>query len=220
MYELYDRAEGVLGQAIQFRRSIQPGMPPRQVYDQFRPFDQQVHGLMQAVQGTDDSFMRRNLSQIAYADERLHAVVATGAGQTTGEFIARQAHVLAGEAQQLERAVRFTMRRQDGDEEGRHHGDAELVDAIHRFTERVEHFHETVEHEDDREHLREDFARLDQSWHQVVELMNQNPHSAYLQRRAQRVGAMHDDLSRVLGVESQRRTIRFNVGPFDINLGR
>ncbi len=220
MYQLFDQCETVLGQTVQFRRAVRQDVPPRQVYDQFRALDQQVHSLMQAVQKSNDRALQRDLSQLAYADERLHAAVATVAGQTTNEFIARQAHVLAAEAQQLERAVRFTMERQDGDEDGRHRGDAELVDAIHRFADRVEHFHETAEHESDRQHLREDFALLDQSWHQVVDLMNRNPHGAYLSRRAQRVGSLHDDLSRVLGVETQRRAIRFNVGPFDINLGR
>ena len=220
MYKLFDQAEGTLVQTIQFRRASRAGVPPRQIYDNFRALDQQVHGLMQAVQSANDNAMRRNLSQLAYADERLHAAVAKEAGQTTGEFVARQAHVLAAESQELERAVRLTMARQDGDEDGRHRGDAELVDALHRFTDRVEHFHETAEHEDDMEHLRQDFALVDQSWHQVVDLMNRNPHGAYLSRRAQRVGAMHDDLSRVLGVKAERRPIRFNLGPFDINLSR
>lgn len=220
LYRLFDQCEAVLLQTVRFRRSVRQNVPPRQIYDQFRALDQQVHGLMQAVQGTNDRVLQRHLAHVTYADERLHAIIATNAGQTTNGFIARQAHVLAAEAQQLERAVRFIIERQDGDDEGRHRGDAELIDAVHRFADRVEHFHETAEHEDDREHLRQDFARLDQSWHQVVELMNRNPHGAYLSRRAQRVGSMHDDLSRVLGVETERRVIRFNVGPFDINLGR
>lgn len=50
--------------------------------------------------------------------------------------------------------------------------------------------------------------------------MNRNPRGAYLSQRASRVGAMHDDLSRVVGVKTERRVIRFNVGGIGINVGR
>ncbi len=219
-YRLFYTADSALQQTIQFRRSIQPAASPEEVYEQFRALDQQIHGLMQAVQASNDPTVTRDLSRLAYADERLHAVVATGAGQTTSGFIARQAHVLATEAQQLERAARVTIAQQDGHAEGGHRGDAELIEAIHVFADRVEHFHETAEHENDRSHLAEDFTRLDQSWQRVVELMNRNPHGAYLSRRAQRVGAMHDDLSRVIGVKAERRSIRFNIGGVGVDLGR
>ena len=145
---------------------------------------------MRAMQATDDGFLRRSAARLAFADERLHAAVVIGVGRPTGGFIARQAHVLAGEAERLERAARATVARQDHREGGDHRGDRELLDALHDFTAKVEHFHETAETEDDPGHLAEDFALVDRSWQRVVELMNRNPYGAYLSRRASRVGAM------------------------------
>lgn len=218
--QLFRQADEALREAVHFRRSIRTGAETREVYDHFRVLDGQVHALMQAVQNSNDAPLRRAASRLAFADEQLHAAVARGAGQTTGEFIARQAHVLAGEAQRLERSARAVIAQQDHHEEGDHRGDRELIDALHDFVDKVEHFHETAENENDPGHLAEDFAIVDQSWHRVVDRINRNPHGAYLYRRAQRVGAMHDDLSRVIGVKTERRPIRFNVGRIGIQLGR
>lgn len=217
--ELFAQADDALREAIHFRRSVVNGVDPREVAEHFRTLDAQVHGLMQAVQDSGDPFLERAASRLAFADEQLHAAVSAG-GRPTGEFLARQAHVLAGEAQRLMRSAQAVIAQQDRHADGDHHGDPELLAAIQAFTDRVEHFHETAETEDDPGHLAEDFALVDESWHQVVDLLNRNPHGAYFYRRAQRVGAMHDDLSRVIGVKAPRRAIRFNVGGIGINLGR
>jgi len=220
MAQLFRQADAAQGEAVHFRRSLRAGTPPQEIADHFRELDRLVHDLMQGMQATDDPALRRSTSRIAYADEQLHALVATGSGRPGGDFIARQAHVLAGEAERLERAARAVIAQQDHHEEGDHRGDRELLDAMHDFTAKVEHFHETAESEDDPAHVAEDFAIVDRSWHRVVELVNRNAHGAYLYRRAQRVGAMHDALSKVIGVKTERRPVRFNVGGIGIQLGR
>jgi hypothetical protein len=217
--QLFNQAEAALQEAVHFRQSVRNGTSPQEIQEHFRVLDGQVHALMQAMQASQDAPLRRSVSRLAYADEQLHAAVNMGQ-PASSEFIARQAHVLAGEAQRLERAVRSVIAQQDHREGGDHHGDPELINAVHAFYDRVEHFHETAETEHDLGHLAQDWAAVDQSWHQVVDLMNRNPHGAYLYRRAQRVGAMHDELSRVIGVRTERRAIRFNVGGVNIQLGR
>ncbi len=219
-YALFSQADEALREAVHFRKSLVSGSNLRDVYEHFRVLDQQVHALLPAIQSSEDPSLRRSASRLAFADEQLHAAVAVGAGQTTAEFIARQSHVLAAEAQRLERAARVTIAQQDHDQEGDHHGDRELIDALHDFSDRVEHFHETAENEDDPGHVAVDFALVDRSWQRVVELMNRSPHGAYISRRAQRVGAMHDDLSKVIGVKAPRRAIRFNLGGIGVQLGR
>lgn len=217
--QLFHQAEAALQEAVHFRQSVRTGTTPQEIREHFRVLDGQVHALMQAMQQSQDAPLRRSVSRLAYADEQLHAAVAMGQ-PATADFVARQAHVLAGEAQRLERAVRSVIAQQDHHEGGDHRGDPELINAVHDFVDKVEHFHETAETENDPGHLAVDFADVDQSWHRVVDLINRNPHGAYLYRRAQRVGAMHDDLSRIIGVRSERRPIRFNVGGVNIQLGR
>jgi hypothetical protein len=218
MAQLFRQADATLAEAIHFHDSLRPGSTTREIADHFRVLDKQVHALMEMMQATNDPVLRRAVSRLAFADEQLYAAVGTPAGQAGPEFIARQAHVLAGEAQRLERSARAIIASQDHREGGDHRADRQLLDALHDFTDKVEHFHETAEHEDDAEHIAEDFQLVDRSWHRVVELMNQNPHGAYLSRRAQRVGSMHDDLSRVIGVRAERRLIRFNIGNIGIDL--
>ncbi|HEX6985686.1 MAG TPA: hypothetical protein VF170_09925 [Planctomycetaceae bacterium] len=221
MAQLFRQADAALAEAIHFQESVRRDTPPREIAGHFRELDGQVHGLIKGLRAIDDPALRRLSSRLASADEQLHAVVTIGGGgRPSGDFAARQAHALADEAQRLERAARATIAQQDHDDRGDHRGDRELLDALRDFSGKVEHFHETAENENDSAHLAQDFAAVDQSWHRVVDLMNRNPHGAYLSRRAERVGTMHDSLAEALGVQGERRVIRFNIGGIGVDLQR
>lgn len=220
MRRLFRQADTALAAAVHFRRTLKPGMPPQEVAEHFRELDGQLHGLIEAMESIDDRDLRRAASRLDYADEQLHAAAVTGAGRPGADFVVRQAHVLAGEAQRLERAARATIAEQDHEEEGDHRGDRELLEALRDFAGKVAEFHETVETGRDAGHVAQDFEVVDQSWHRVVDLMNRNPHGAYLSRRAERVGSMHDELSRVVGVKTERRLIHFDVEAADVEVGR
>lgn len=212
MAQLFRQADAALAEAIQFQRSVRRDTPPQEIAGHFHELDGQIHGLIKELRAIDDQVLRRLSSRLASADEQLHAIVVIGADRPSGDFAARQAHALAEEARRLERAARMTIAQQDRNNSGDHRGDRELLDALRDFGGKVEHFHETAETENDSAHLAQDFTAVDQSWHQVVELMNRNPHGAYLSRRAERVGTMHDSLAEALGVQGERRSIRFNIG--------
>ncbi len=220
MTQLFRQADAALAEAIHFQRSIRPETPPQEVAEHFQVLDRQVDGLIKGLRAIDDRVLRRMSSRLASADEQLHAVISTGGGRPAGDSVARQAHALAEEARRLERAARATIAQQDHNDQGDHRGDRELTDSLRDFAGKVEHFHETAETEHDSAHLAQDFAIVDQSWHRVVDLMNRNPHGAYLSRRAERVGELHDSLAQAIGVQGERKVIRFNVGGIGVNLQR
>jgi hypothetical protein len=188
---LYQQADQVLSSAMHFQRTVQDGKDRGHIYRDFQSFDQQLHHFFKSLEGSATPTMQRHLSRIHYADDQLHRAISVGdpTDERRGEVIARQAHALDREAQALDQLA------------ARLHGGRQterLHSAIHDFAEKAEHFHETVEKDNDRHHRNLDFAELQQSWSQVVGLLNSSEQSAYLYRQARRVEESYNELAQRL----------------------
>jgi hypothetical protein len=194
--QLYQRTDQVLSSAMHFQRTVEDGRDRAHIYRDFQSFDQQLHELFHALEHSQTPGMQRHLSRIHFADDQLHRAISVGdpSDERRGEVIARQAHALDREAQQLDE---LAARLHEGRNERLHH-------AIHDFAEKAAHFHQTVENDKDRQHRNLDFAEIQQSWSNVVQLLNSSDQSAYLYRQARRVEESYNELAQRLTRRADR----------------
>jgi len=179
--------------AVHFQRVLARGAGHAHLLRDFRALDTAVHNLLERLSSYRQSWLRRAASRIQYADQQLHYLLAaTDAPGQDGyrELVARHAHVLETESRQLEQVAR--------QERSRRQLDGSLERAVRSFADDAKHFHQSVERGADSEHLRNDFAELDRSWHRVVNQINTSPYGMYLRRHAQRVDAVHNQLHEIL----------------------
>lgn len=156
----------------------------------FEEMDRQVHQLIDSLNQSGDSWLRRQASRIRYSDEQLHYVLQAANPErqaVSRELLARHAHVLESEAENLLDLV--SRRHRDGDG---------VRDAIAQFAEEAEHFHQVVEEGADQEHLQEDFRGVDEAWHRVVDALNRSSYSFYERRLAQNVNRVHNQIHGML----------------------
>lgn len=185
--------EEALTTAVHFQRVLDRDAGREHLLRDFRRVDNTVHKLVERLSSYRQSWLRRAASRIEYADQQLHYLL--GASNASGpdgfrELVARHAHVLEAESRQLEQVAQR--------ERNRRRLDGSLERAIHSFADEAEHFHESVERGADSEHLRNDFAELDRSWHRVVNQINDSPYGVYLRMNAQRVNAVHNQLHEIV----------------------
>ena len=148
--------------------------------------DEQIHELVNQLEKTGDSWLRRQASRIRYSDEQLHYSLqpkSSAPGVSPRDLLARQAHLLETTARDL-RELAARVNRNDGS----------LDEAVREFAEQAEHFHGVVEKGADAEHLRKDFQEVDNAWHQVVELINRSSYVYYLRSAAQDVNRVHNQV--------------------------
>lgn len=205
---LFRRTEMALVEAVRFRDLIGTGAAPQKVLSEFESLDDHVQGVLPVLLSSQNPALRRSGSRVAYADEQLRALVATGAARRPSELVPRQARVLSAEAARLERAARFDVAQIDADDVGTRRGDPELVAAIRAFSEATDRFDLTAETERDPGHLAKSFSAVDVGWRRVVELANANRLGVFVLRRAERVGTIHEEIRRALGVPGDRPVIR------------
>ncbi|HUG66950.1 MAG TPA: hypothetical protein VMM76_04310 [Pirellulaceae bacterium] len=159
---------------------------PAHLQRDFQEMDEQIHELVNNLEKTGDSWLRRQASRIRYSDEQLHYALrpqTAPPGASPRELLVRQAHLLETTARDL-RELAARVNRRDGS----------LDEAIREFDEHAEHFHGVVEKGADAEHLRKDFQDVDDAWHQVVELLNRSSYIYYLRSAAQDVNRVHNQV--------------------------
>lgn len=189
-HELYHQTDQVLSSAMHFQRTVQDGRDRDHIYRDFQSFDQQLHQLFDTLENSRTPGVAQHLSRIHYADDQLHRAISAGdtSDDRRAEVIARQAHALDREAKLLDE---LASRLHDGRNERLHN-------AIHDFAGKAAHFHETVESDQDRRHAKLDFSELQQSWSNVVRILNSSDQSAYLYRQARRVEESYNELAQRL----------------------
>lgn len=189
---LEDQAEDASRAVAHFRRVLRRERDRQHLIRDFEEMDQQVHRLVQQLTESGDGWLRRQASRISYADEQLHYVLRTRAADdqvdpVSRELIARHAHVLESESSNLrDMAERFGRR------------EPALRDALSKFADEAEHFHEVVERGADVGHLASDFQEVDTAWHGAVEHINRSASRVYLLRRAHDVNRVHNQLHDLL----------------------
>lgn len=173
-----------------FRQVLRRNESPERLMREFQEMDQQVHRLVDRLQGSGDGWLQRQAARIRYPDEQLHYVLRRMEGNrqdSNRELIARHAHLLEREARSLQELVGRVARRDD-----------DLRRAIGEFADAVEHFHQTAERNADLGHLNNDFRDIDETWGSVVERINRSPYGLYLRRNAQNVNRVHNQIYELL----------------------
>jgi hypothetical protein len=157
----------------------------------FQEMDRRVHELLRTLEGSGDPWLRRQASRIRYADEQLHYALERRLDRSGGgarELLARQAHLLDGLARDLEHLHDRVSRRS-----------TRLDEAIHEFAHQADHFHDVVEERANRDHIRRDFQRLDETWHRVVDGLNRSSYSYYLRSVAGDINRVHNQINELVG---------------------
>ena len=166
---------------------------PAHLQQDFQEMDEQIHELVNQLEKTGDSWLRRQASRIRYSDEQLHYSLQPKSSPPSAsprELLARQAHLLETTARDL-RELAARVNRNDGS----------LDEAVREFAEQAEHFHGVVEKGADAEHLRRDFQEVDNAWHQVVELLNRSSYIYYLRSAAQDVNRVHNQVHELVSLD-------------------
>lgn len=196
---LRDQVEQASQAVAHFHHVLRRSDDRRHLLRDFREMDQQIHQLVNSLNGSGDPWLRRQALRISYADEQLHYTLRmTSDDRQSGfrELLARHAHVLENEANNLEALVDRIDRRDD-----------RMRRVIADFADEAEDFHEAVEEGDDQDELWEDFRELDEKWHRSVEYINQSGYGLYLRRTAQDVNRVHNQIHALLTDSAPHRHV-------------
>lgn len=200
--KIYQQANQAMESVTHFRKTLRPDIGREHVAKDFADADGQIHTLLQTIQalGQGASVLQRGVARVGYSDKQLHFAV-FGADQSPvrqAETIARQAHALQVESRELARWSALMLRPFP-------QGQAATA-AFQKYAEDAEHFHKAIEKGGDANHVKNDFAALDQSWHNAVNELNRigGKRQSYLARRVQRVEQINENLHRVFGLPGQR----------------
>lgn len=187
---LNEQVEQTSSAVAHFRQVLRRNSDQQHVLRDFEEMDRQVHQLVDTLRQSGDSWLRRQASRISYPDEQLHYVLQRRFGEPSSaprQLLARHAHVLENEAENLREMVDRVGRRDDS-----------LRAAIDEFADEAEHFHEVVERGADMQHLHDDFRDVDEAWHDVVDRLNRSSYGLYLRRTAQNVNRVHNQIHSLL----------------------
>lgn len=201
---LHGEADATLSRVIHFQRAVTRNADRRHIYRDFNEMDRHLHRFLETLRASaEGGALQRGISRVSYADQQLHFAVFGGddAPQRQQEAIARQAHALENESREFARIAEYILQNSRG-------GD-DLRDAIDEYADEAEHFHESYERGADPDHVVRDFRSLQESWQQVVEQLNQSRYGGYLRRRAERVNVIHENLHRLLRLDSSPPRIRY-----------
>jgi len=186
---LSDQVEQVSRAVTHFHHVLRRNDDPQHLMRDFQEMDQQIHQLVDRMEQSADSWLRRQAERIRYADEQLHYTVQArwGSQSNSRQILARHAHLLEAEAKNLRTLASRLDRRDNG-----------IREATQSFAEEAEHFHRVVEQGANMEHLRDDFRQLDDQWHHVVTRINRSAAGMYLRRTAQNVDRVHNQIHQML----------------------
>lgn len=187
---LSEQVEQASRAVTHFHHILRRGDDRRHLMRDFQEMDRQVHQLVSQLNQSGDAWLRRQAQRIAYSDDQVHYALRTASSEPGGvdrELLARHAHLLESEANNLRQLVDRLGRR-----------DTELQESIRDFAEEAEHFHEVVERGGDAAHLVDDFQELDEEWHRVVEQINRSGYGLYLRRTAQNVDRVHNQIHQLV----------------------
>lgn len=187
---LEDQVDQASRAVAHFRQVVRRSSDPQHLMRDFEEMDRQIHQLVDRLNQSGDSWLRRQASRIRYPDEQLHYALRTASADTRSpsrELLSRHAHVLESEARNLQELVERIGRRDD-----------RMRDAVRDFAEEAEHFHEVVEQGADVQHLSDDFRDVDDAWHRVVDHVNRSAYGLYLRRTAQNVNRVHNQIHGML----------------------
>jgi len=191
--------EDTLQSAVHFQRVLERGGDREHRIRDFRELDRQVHELLSRLSSRNDAWVRRSAARIRYADEQLHYLLTSRDGRpdkVDRELLARLARVLDEESEQLAQSARaFTFRGFRGND---------LQPRLVEFAKQAEHFRTSIERDAERDHLRKDFAVLDDQWRNIVQDINNSGYGIYLRRRAQRVNEVQNQLHDLLAARTDR----------------
>lgn len=185
-------AERAQEAVVHFQQVLRRNADRQHLLRDFRTMDREVHRLIDQAQSSRASWIRRSAARIEYADQQLHYHLRApdaDDGETRRELVARHAHVLEREGRQLEQYAQLLRRQRRGEA---------VYEAVAKFADAAEHFHDVVERGADRTHVREDFDDVDHAWHEAVDQINQSEAGIWLRRSAQRVNSVHNQLHTVL----------------------
>lgn len=182
---LQEKADRASAAVAEYRETGRDGGRRHQMRN-FKNMDEEIHELVELLERSGDPWLRRQASRIRHPDEQLHFVLRTRQGnreEVDTALIARHAQLLEHEAKSLQDV---------GDRVGRQ--DQRLREAIERFVQEAGHFREVAEKDADLHHLRRDFDRMDDTWKEVVEYINQSPYGLYFRRAARDVNVVHNQI--------------------------
>lgn len=185
--DLRDRIDETSRAVAHFQHVLSNSNDVRHLRKDFEEMDKLVHDLVKSLNEMDDSWLRRQAARIIYSDEQVHYAVQRrreASNETRGELLTRQAHLLEDEARDFEALAQRIARH-----------DQQLRGSIHDFAEHASHFHRVIEGGADAHHLSEDFQKVDEAWHAVVERINNSTNlSFYLRTAAQNVNRTHNQI--------------------------
>jgi len=183
---LQDQIDETSRAVAHFQHILDDSKDERHLQKDFEEMDNQVHRLVKSLK-TGDAWLRRQASRITYSDEQLHYTLkrrGKAPKESLEELLVRQSHLLETEARNFEAMAERVTRR-----------DQRLRDSIHDFIGHVDHFHKVVERGAGGQHLSEDFQKVDDAWHLVVERVNKSSDNGYyLRTAAQNVNRIHNQI--------------------------
>ena len=199
---IYQHANHVLKEVHHFRKTLNSG-DVNHIYNDFARMDKEVHELMKTIDvvGRDSYALNKGLERVHNADQQLHYLLTQGNAGKWKDAVARQAHLLEKEgASLLHTLSHFAPQGPDGQK---------LRAAVTRFVKQAQHFHHTAEEHPNKAHMVTDFREVDQTWHQIVDLLNhswQGQHF-YIRNVAGRVNEIHNTLAQLIDAPGKRPVI-------------
>lgn len=172
-----------------FRQVLRRNPGQQHLMRDFQRMDQEVHRLVNLLEQSGDSWLRRQASRIRYPDEQLHYVLQTMLVEQPAAdvLLARHAHLMEREARNLQEMIARVV-----------HPNDPIRAAVGEFVEYAEHFHQVVERGADSRHVIDDFNEVDESWRVVVDQINRSQYGLYLRRNAQNVNRIQNQIHAIL----------------------
>lgn len=202
--ELYQLAGAVIDEAGHLQKTLQTNASQEHVQKHLAELDQDMRQLMDGVTalGPQARALRRSASRINYLEQQLYAAL-TPEADTSGEqgqqVLVRQIRLLATQAGEFNEAVQYAAQ---GNPDGH-----QLADDAGAFSEACEHFGKALEGNVNPEHLRRDFAKVNEAWGRTVADLQTFPprrgnRAVFV--RAQKVSAIYSNLFQQLKIEGER----------------
>lgn len=206
--ELYQQAGNVLEEAVHLQKSLQTNASAEHLQKHVAEMDQDMRQLMDGVAalGPQARALRRSASRVNYLEQQLYGALtpqADTSGEQGQEAMVRQIHLLAAQAGEFNEAVQYAAQ---GNPDGR-----QLADDAGAFAEACEHFHKALEGNVNPEHLRRDFAKVNERWGRTVADLQTFPprrgnRAVFV--RAQKVSAVYTAVFQQLKIEGERTEFR------------
>ena len=205
--DLYKLAATVLDEATHLQNALPTKPSPEHVQKHMAELDQDLRHLLDGVAGLAPQVkvLQRSGARINALEQQLYAALAPPADPSDDkgqQGVVRQIHLLDVQAQDFNKAVQYVAQNNPD----AHH----LADDSGEFAESVEHFHKALEAGFNPEHLRRDFAKVNEAWGKTVADLQTFPRQGNraVFVRANQVAAVYATLFQQLKVEGERVQIK------------